>query len=70
MYGAELVSLRIAIEFIIEVRYNLRMLGIPIKGACQVLHDNKSVVLSTSFLTKPTDRPTFRKHLKSMSLIL
>ena len=47
-YGAELVALRIAIELIIEYRYKLRMMGIPIEGASQVLCDNKSVVLSTS----------------------
>jgi len=109
-YGAELVALRIAIELIIEYRYKLRMMGIPIKGASQVLCDNKSVVLSTSLpsstlkkkhnalayhrvreavaagivkvshipgaenvadiLTKPTDGPTFRKHLKSTLVVL
>ena len=109
-YGAELVALRIAIELIIEYRYKLRMMGIPIEGASQVLCDNKSVVLSTSLpsstlkkkhnalayhrvreavaagivkvshipgtenvadiLTKPTDGPTFRKHLKSMLVVL
>ena len=85
-------------------------MGIPIKGASQVLCDNKSVVLSTSLpsstlkkkhnalayhrvreavaagivkvshipgaenvadiLTKPTDGPTFRKHLKSTLMVL
>ena len=109
-YGAELVALRIAIELIIEYRYKLRMMGIPIEGASQVLCDNKSVVLSTSLpsstlkkkhnalayhrvreavaagivkvshipgaenvvdiLTKPTDGPTFRKHLKSTLVVL
>jgi len=47
-YGAELVALRIAIELITEFRYKLRMMGIPIEGASQVLCDNMSVVLSTS----------------------
>ena len=47
-YGAELVALKIAIELMIEFRYKLRMMGIHIKGASQVLCDNKSVVLSTS----------------------
>jgi len=109
-YGAELVALRIAIELIIEYRYKLSMMGIPIKGASQVLCDNQSVVLSTSLpsstlkkkhnalayhqvreavaagivkvshipgtedvadiLTKPTDGPTFRKHLKSALVVL
>ena len=109
-YAAELVALRIALELIIEFRYKLRMMGIPIKRASQVLYDNKSVVLSTSLpsrtlkkkhnaiayswvreavaagivkvshiagtenvvdiLTKPTDLPTFRKHLKSTLVVL
>jgi len=109
-YSAELVALRIAIELIIEFKYKLRMIGIPIKGASQVLCDNKTVVLSTSLpsstlmkkhnalayhrvreavaagivkvshiagtenvadiLTKPTDGPTFRKHLKSTLVVL
>jgi len=47
-YGAELAALRVAIELIIEYQYKLRMMGIRIKGASQVLCDNKSVVLSTS----------------------
>jgi len=109
-YGAESVALRIAIELIIEFRCKLIMMGIPIKGASQVLCDIKSVVLSTSLpssalkkkhnalayhwvreavaagivkvshiagtenvvdiLTKPTDGPTSRKHLKSILVAL
>jgi hypothetical protein len=47
-YGAELVALRIAVEMVIEFRYKLRMMGIPIAGPCQVLCDNRSVVLSST----------------------
>ena len=45
-YGAELVALRIAVEAIIEFRYKLHMMRIPIKGPSQLLCDNKSVVLN------------------------
>lgn len=45
-YGAELVALRIAVEMIIEYRYKLRMMGIPVKGPAKVYCDNKSVVLN------------------------
>ena len=42
------MALRIAVDIIIEVRYNLRMLGIPIQGPSRVLCDNKGVVLNMS----------------------
>ena len=47
-YGAELVALRIATEIIIEFRYKLRMMGIPMSGPSVVLCDNQGVVLNTS----------------------
>jgi transposase InsO family protein len=47
-YGSELVSLRIATEFVMEFRYRLRMMGIPIQGASVLLCDNKSSVLNVS----------------------
>jgi len=104
-YGAELVALRIAIDNVVEFRYKLRMMGIPLKGPSHVLCDNRSVVLNTTLpsstlkkkhnaiayhrvreavaakvvkvlhiegkeniadiLTKATDGPTFRKHMKA-----
>jgi len=93
------------VDILIEFRYKLRMMGIPILGPSQILCDNKGVVLSTSLpsstlkkkhnaiayhrvreavaakvvkvshvngkdniadiLTKATDGPTFRKHVRS-----
>jgi hypothetical protein len=47
-YGAELVTARIATDMIIEMRYILRMLGVPIDGPALLLGDNNSVVLNTS----------------------
>jgi len=104
-YGAELVALRIGIDIVVEFRYKLRMMGIPLRGPSQVLCDNKGVVLNTTLpsstlkkkhnaisyhrvreavaagiarvyhidgkdnmadiLTKATDGPTFRKHMKA-----
>ncbi len=47
-YGSELVAARIATEMVMEVRYNLRMLGVEIDGPALMLGDNKSVVLNTT----------------------
>jgi hypothetical protein len=47
-FGSEFVAMRIAIERIKALRYKLRMFGIPIEGATDVLGDNESVVNSAS----------------------
>ena len=47
-HWAQSVALRFAIELIVELRHKLRMMDLPIKGANQVLCNNKSVVISTS----------------------
>ena len=47
-YGAELVATKMAVEAIMEIRYQLRMVGVPIEGPAIVYGDNMSVVLSTS----------------------
>ena len=47
-YGAEMVAARIAVDLIIELRYTLRMMGIPIDGPAMLFGDNKSVVLNTT----------------------
>ena len=47
-YGSELVAARIAVELILEVRYALRMLGVPINEPALLLGDNMSVVLNTT----------------------
>ena len=48
-YGSELVAARIAVDLIVEMRYALRMLGVPIDGPALLLGDNNSVVLNTTF---------------------
>ena len=47
-YGSELVAARIAVELILEVRYALRMLGVPVNEPALLLGDNQSVVLNTT----------------------
>jgi hypothetical protein len=47
-YGSEIVSGRIAVEFAMEMRYKLRMLGVPIMGSCLLYGDNKSMILNTT----------------------
>ena len=47
-YGSELVAARIATELIMEMRYKLRMLGVPILGSAALYGDNQSVVLNTT----------------------
>jgi hypothetical protein len=47
-YGSELVSARIAAELIMELRYKLRMLGVPLNGPTTMVGDNKAVLLNTT----------------------
>jgi hypothetical protein len=47
-YGSEMVAGRITVEFVIEMRYKLRMLGIPIIGSCVLFGDNASMITSAT----------------------
>jgi len=47
-YGSEMVAARIAVELVMEIRYALRMLGVPINEPALLLGDNQSVVLNTT----------------------
>ena len=47
-YGSELVATRMAVELIMEMRYQLRMLGVDLEGPAMLLGDNMSVVLNTT----------------------
>ena len=46
-YGSELVSTRITTDNIVELRYSLRMLGVPMTGASYMFGDNQAVVNSS-----------------------
>ena len=47
-YGSELVAARMAVELAIDLRYQLRMLGVQVNEPTLMLCDNKSVVINTS----------------------
>ena len=47
-YGSEMVAGRIAVDLAVELRYNLRMLGAPVKGTTILFGDNKSMVTNSS----------------------
>ena len=47
-YGSELVAARIATELVMELRYTLRMIGVPVDGPAALLGDNMSVVINTT----------------------
>jgi hypothetical protein len=47
-YGSELVAGRMAIDLIMAIRYELRMIGVPLDGPALLLGDNMSVVLNTT----------------------
>ena len=50
-YGSELVAARIAIDLAVEMRYKLRMLGVPMIGPTILYGDNQSVITNTSIPT-------------------
>ena len=45
-YGAEIVAGRLAVEQVIDLRYKLKMLGVPVKSASPLLGDNQSIITS------------------------
>ena len=47
-YGSELVAARIATDMAVELRYTLRMLGIPVEGPTHIFGDNKAVIINTT----------------------
>ena len=47
-YGSEFVAARQATEQIIDLRFTLRSMGVPIEKAAWLLGDNKSVITSST----------------------
>jgi len=47
-FGSKIVAIQIAIEMIKGLRYKLRMIGVPIDGACKMFCDNESVAKNTT----------------------
>ena len=52
-YGSELVAGRIACELGIDLRYRLRMLGVPVLGSCLMFGDNQSMVTNVTVPGSP-----------------
>jgi len=47
-HGSEITAMKITIEITMEMRYKLRMLGVPIEGPTDILGDNQAVILNCS----------------------
>lgn len=47
-YGSELVAARIATELIMQFRYMMRMLGVPLDGPATLCGDNRAVMINTT----------------------
>ena len=47
-YGSELIAGRIVVESIIDFRYRLRMLGVPLDGSSILFGDNQSMIMNTT----------------------
>ena len=47
-YGSEFMAMRIATEQIMELRYMLRMLGVPVSGPSWLFGDNMSAIMSST----------------------
>jgi hypothetical protein len=48
MYGSEFVAARLATEQIMQLKYTLRSLGVPIDGTVWMFGDNHSVITSST----------------------
>ncbi len=55
-YGSEMVASRIATELVIAMRYNFRMLGVPVEGPTLMLGDNQSVIISTTMASSALNK--------------
>jgi hypothetical protein len=61
-YGSEFVAARIGTDKLVEMRYMLRMLGVPVEGPSVMFGDNLAVVNSASI---PED--TLKKRHNALS---
>ena len=57
-FGSEYIAMRQAIDYIVALRYKLRMMGIPFEGPTNVFCDNNAVVINS---TRP-ESTLKRKH--------
>ena len=47
-YGSEFVAARQAVEQVMDLRYSLRMMGVPLDGPAWMFGDNASVITSSN----------------------
>ena len=47
-YGSEMVAGRIGVDHCVELRYTLRMMGVPVEGRTLLFGDNESMVKNTT----------------------
>jgi hypothetical protein len=52
-YGSEFTAARLATDQIVDLRYTLRMLGVPLDGPAWMFGDNQSVVTSSNLPHSP-----------------
>ena len=70
-YGAEMVAGRLAVEQVMDIRYKLRMLGVPVLEASVLIGDNQSVITSCSIpssnLKKKHNSITYHRIRKAVA---
>ena len=47
-FGSKFTVLKLAVELVIALRYNLHMFGVPLEGPTDMVCDNESVFKNTS----------------------
>ena len=47
-FGSEMIAARVAVDLIVEMRYKLRCLGLPVERCSELIGDNLSVVVNTT----------------------
>ena len=63
IFGSEFVAARVAKDQIIDLRYALMYLGVPVRSKSYMIGDNKSVVDSASILTSTSkEKSTLAYH--------
>ena len=56
MYGSEFVASRTAVDQIVDLRYTLRYLGVPVRDKSYMFGDNKSVTISCTVPQSPLEK--------------
>ena len=56
IFSSEFISAKICIEYIMALRFKLRMFGVPINGPTRVLCDNENVVKNLSLIASTLNK--------------